>query len=255
MTRIFDAVEAYRAAFSYRDVAAEVELLTAWHSRHRGGVPARVLELAAGPGDHALEFARRGAAVTALDLSPAMCAWATRQAAAAGLPLEVVEADMTRLRLSGDFELAILLLDSASLVLTDGAMTGLLAGVARHLVPGGLFIMDLSVDRPGAARPDWTVETREAGFRIRWGAPGDAHDPATGVDQVRVRIDVTRRGGDAPEPVVDEIVPGRRWTAGQVVALGAAGGWELLARYGAMDRDVGAGRPGTDRDVLVLGRG
>jgi len=242
---MFDAVDAYRAAFSYRDIPAEVEQVLAWHARHRGGSPARVLELAAGPADHALEFARRGVGATALDLSAAMCACARQRAADAALPLEVVRADMTDFRIAGRFGLAILLLDSASLVLTDGAMAGLFSCVARHLEPGGLFVVDLSAERPGAPPPDWTIDTGEVSVRTRWGADGDVVDPATGIEQTRVRVTTTRRGEAESRSVVDEIVPSRRWTGSQLAALAAPGGWELLARYDELDR-------ATDRDVVVL---
>jgi hypothetical protein len=255
MAAVFDAVDAYRAAFSYRDVPAEVDLLLAWHERHGSGSPGAVLELAAGPGDHALEFARRGVAATALDLSAAMCACARQRAAAAGLPLVVVHADMTDFRIAARFDLAILLLDSASLVVSDAAMAGLFASVARPVDPGALLVIDLSVDQPGDRRPDWTIDTGEISVRTRWGAEGDAYDPATGVEQSRVRITTTRRGETEPRSVVDDIVPSRRWTGPQLAALAAPEGWELLARYGSLDRDVEFGSPGTDRDVLVLRRG
>jgi hypothetical protein len=55
MRHVFDAVDAYEIAFGYRDIPAEVDLLTVWSRRHGPGRPDRVLELAAGPADHALE--------------------------------------------------------------------------------------------------------------------------------------------------------------------------------------------------------
>ena len=89
----------YELAFSYRDVASEIDVLEAWYERRVGRPPRRVLEVAAGPGAHALEFARRGAAVTALDASPTMCEHARRGAAREGLAVEVVEADMVSFRI------------------------------------------------------------------------------------------------------------------------------------------------------------
>src|SRR5258705_163289 len=72
MPSVFDAVDAYEVAFSYRDVGAEVDQLSAWCSRHSSGAPRAVLELAAGPAAHAVEFARRGTAATASGLTSAM---------------------------------------------------------------------------------------------------------------------------------------------------------------------------------------
>ncbi|MGH3380572.1 MAG: class I SAM-dependent methyltransferase, partial [Actinoallomurus sp.] len=66
---IYDHPQAYELACSFRDVSAEVDVLRRWADGAR-----HVLELAAGPAEHARWFARRGVAATALDLSPAMCA-------------------------------------------------------------------------------------------------------------------------------------------------------------------------------------
>ena len=72
MAEVYDEVEAYEVAFSFRDLPSEVDTLVTWYRRHGKDHLKRVLELAAGPGDHALELARRGLDVTALDLNPSM---------------------------------------------------------------------------------------------------------------------------------------------------------------------------------------
>ena len=79
-----------------------------------------VLELAAGPAEHARELARRGLRATALDWSAAMCAYAARQAAAAGVTLGVVEADMRDFAIEGPdgapalFDAAVTMLNSVA---------------------------------------------------------------------------------------------------------------------------------------------
>ncbi|MFF5077039.1 class I SAM-dependent methyltransferase [Actinoplanes sp. NPDC000266] len=236
MEKVFDAVEAYRVAFGYRDISAEADVLCAWFARHRGGSPGQVLEVASGPGDHALEFARRGASVTALDLSPAMCAAARERARAAGLAVDVVRGDMTAFRLAGRFDLVLLLLDSASLLLTDEAMGAFLGRAAEHLVPGGLLVVDLA---SGGAPPDWTVVSDGTAVRTQWGSPQDIYDPVTRVEQVRVRMTV------GAELVVDEIVPARRWRSAELPALTSA--FDMVARYDSMTG-------GTGRDIPVLRR-
>src|SRR5579864_9646199 len=87
---IYDEPEFYEAACAYRDVPAEVDALLRWSAKHHGpdsGLTRSVLELAAGPAEHARTLARRGLAATALDLNPAMCARARELAEAAGAPL------------------------------------------------------------------------------------------------------------------------------------------------------------------------
>jgi SAM-dependent methyltransferase len=210
-----------------------------------------VLELAAGPADHAVEFARRGAVATALDLSTAMCARAAERAAEPGLALDVVHADMTDFRLDRRYDLALLLLDSASVLLTDDAMAGFLAAVARHLEPGGLLIVDLGVDPPGLTTTDWTVEAGDVVVHTQWGGD-DVRDPLTGVDRHHVRIAARRGNAADPEVVVDEFVPGRTWTAARIQAIAdTRGKLRLLARYGSTEEDIPID-PDAWRDIPVL---
>ncbi|MBL7259729.1 class I SAM-dependent DNA methyltransferase [Paractinoplanes lichenicola] len=235
MTGPFDFADLYAIAFGYRDIPREADLLLTWFDRHHGGDPATVLELAAGPGDHALELAKRGLDATALDLSAAMCA-------KVGEGVRVVQADMTDFELDQRFDLAILMLDSASLLLTGTAMTKFLGCVGRHLTTGGLLVLDLSV---GEGKPDWTIEAGGRTVRTQWGLPGDAFDPRTGIEQTRVRMTVDGI------VCVDEVVGSHPWTAGQVQDL-AGDGWELVARYGSMTEDIPASDLRALRDVLVL---
>ena len=91
---IYDEPELYELACAYRDIPAEVTAIQAWCATHFAGGARSVLELAAGPAEHARALARRGLRATALDRSPAMCSYAAGQAKAAGVALDVVEADM-----------------------------------------------------------------------------------------------------------------------------------------------------------------
>ena len=78
---IYDEPELYELACAYRDIPAEVTALLAWCATHvtggadqdTGGGALSVLELAAGPAEHARELARRELRAASLDLSPAMC--------------------------------------------------------------------------------------------------------------------------------------------------------------------------------------
>src|SRR5215469_8827142 len=69
---IYEEPELYQLACAYRDVPAEVTALLAWCGEHSREEVQTVLELAAGPAEHALELARRGLSATALDKSAAM---------------------------------------------------------------------------------------------------------------------------------------------------------------------------------------
>ena len=65
------------ADIDFLPAETEVDALLRWSGKHHEP-PSTVLELAAGPAEHARDLARRGLQATALDLNPAMCAQATR---------------------------------------------------------------------------------------------------------------------------------------------------------------------------------
>ena len=92
MPGIYDEPELYEAACAYRDVPREADALLRWSGKYRiaaAGPLRSVLELAAGPAEHARELAGRGLEATALDLSAAMCARASRADNAAATPVSV----------------------------------------------------------------------------------------------------------------------------------------------------------------------
>ena len=150
MPGIYDEPELYEAACSYRDVPVEVDALLRWSGKYRdpAAAPLRsVLELAAGPAEHARALARRGLDATTVDLSAAMCARARDLAAADATRLTVVQADMREFGLGRQFDLAITMLNSLCHLLTLDDMLRHLTAVGRHLDRNGLYIMELEIGR------------------------------------------------------------------------------------------------------------
>lgn len=71
-------------------------------------VPGRAIDLGCGEGDNAIFLARHGFTVTAIDFAPAAIAKAVRKAEAAGVEVEFLVDDLTRLRkVRGQFELLV----------------------------------------------------------------------------------------------------------------------------------------------------
>jgi SAM-dependent methyltransferase len=257
---IYDEPEFYEAACAYREVPAEVDALLRWYDRHRGpgsGPPRRVLELAAGPAEHARELAGRGLDATALDLSPAMCARARTMAAAAGVGLTVVEADMRDFSLPGEFDLAITMLNSLCHLLTLDDLLPHLASVARQLAPGGLYIAELahpadylSGDRRTSS--EWSSAVDGGTVSVRWGAH-DRIDPVTQVTRERVSVTYRKPGGSVR--TVTDVVPNRFWTATELAAaIRLAGGFTIAASYGDFAADSPVEAADAWRMILVLSR-
>jgi SAM-dependent methyltransferase len=257
---IYDEPELYQLACAYRDVPAEVSALLTWcdeHYKNDGGVRS-VLELAAGPAEHSRELARRGLRATALDWSAAMCAYAAAQAAAAGLELDVVEADMRDFTIPARFDLAITMLNSACHLFTLDDLLAHLTAVATHLVPGGLYIMELahpadylaSVPRTSS---EWTIEQDGVHAEVRWGGQDDRIDPVSQI--TREHMSITVRVADGTVRAVSDVVPNRFWTATEMTAaIRLAGGFTLAASYGDFDDRTALGDPAAWRMILILRR-
>lgn len=242
---IYDHPQAYELACSFRDVRAEVDVLHRW-----AGAARTVLELAAGPAEHAREFARRGVAATALDLSPAMCAYAREYAT--GLPLEVLQADMRDFDLGRRFDLVITMLDSTAHLMTLDDFTAYLGRMRDHLAGDGLAVIEMShpADRLGdtpRVSNSWSVHKDGLRAYVRWGQPGDALDPITQVVNDRVSIAI-----DGAE-VIQGVVPYRFWTFTELeAAIRLAGGLTVEAQYGDFDPAVSLGSPHAWRMITLL---
>jgi SAM-dependent methyltransferase len=220
---------AYELACSFRDVSAEVESLLRWYSRHADEKsPRSVLELAAGPAEHARELARRGHVVTALDLNPAMCAYAKEHCPA----LDVVEADMRTFALGRTYDLVVTMLDSTAHLHTLDDMVAYLDRTADHLAAGGVAVVEMGhpADRlTSAPRASgaWDVERDGRTGVVRWGEPTDHLDPITQIVDEHVTIVV-----DGGEVLVD-VVPYRFWTATELTAaVRLSGRLGIVAQYG-----------------------
>lgn len=135
--------------------------LWAWAARSPAGC--RVLELGAGTGRATAFLARTAGRVVALDLSPDLVAVARRRLAGfANVALLI--ADMREVPLRGAFDLVVAV-DDPFVHLTDDADRALaFAAAARHVAPGGRFLLDAAWlpprQRRQAGRPGGLVLER-----------------------------------------------------------------------------------------------
>jgi SAM-dependent methyltransferase len=282
---IYDEPELYELACAYRDIPAEVTALRAWFAAHFAGGSGvgSVLELAAGPAEHARELAKRGVRAAALDWSAAMCGYAASQAKAAGVALDIIEADMRDFRVAGPdgarvtFDAAITMLNSACHLFTLDDLVRHLTAVRAHLVPGGLYVVELA--HPAdffAADPrtssEWTIDADGVHADVHWGGRGDRIDPLTQVTNEHMTITATAKDGTIR--TVSDVVPNRFWTLTEFTAAvhlantvalanaraggdpgpgeGAPGGFELVASYGDFDETTALEAPTAWRMILVL---
>jgi SAM-dependent methyltransferase len=123
---------------SWRRAACDVDLIEPMLA---GG--ARVLDLCCGKGRHALEFARRGFQVTAVDRTAPYLAEGRRRASAEGLPVEFVRGDMRDYCRPEAFDAVVNLSTSFGFFDDPGDDTRVARNMHRSLRPGGLSVIDL----------------------------------------------------------------------------------------------------------------
>lgn len=126
-------------------------------SRRSGG---RVLELGCGSGRLTIPIAQAGVEIIGADLSASMLARARAKAAHAGVRAEFIAADMRNFELPGKFCAILIPGNSLLHLLTIEELKQCLAGIRRHLDPGGRLVFDVSkwdlgvlARDPGERRP------------------------------------------------------------------------------------------------------
>jgi len=126
----------------------------------------RVLELAIGTGRVAVPLAERGVPVTGIELSAPMVAQLRRKADAEALPVAI--GDMATARAPGAYALVYLVFNTISNLLTQDEQVACFRNAARHLEPGGRFVIELWVPDLRRLPPDRdaTVEVSEPGYLL-----------------------------------------------------------------------------------------
>ncbi|MBN2309677.1 MAG: class I SAM-dependent methyltransferase [Candidatus Hydrogenedentes bacterium] len=142
---LYDEPAYYDLAFSFRDFAAEVDIIQEAIRQFSRIEVRRVLELGCGSCPHLAEFVARGYEYTGLDLNPAMVEYATRKAAALGPGARILRGDMSRFVFEPPVDFACILLGSLYVTNTRELVSHF-DSVGRALRPGGLYFLDWCID-------------------------------------------------------------------------------------------------------------
>jgi len=134
----------------------------------------RALELAIGTGRIALPLARRGVEVHGIDLSRAMVARLSAKPGGEAIPVAI--GDIATTAVDGTFSLAYLVFNTIMNLTSQDAQVACFANAARHLEPGGCFVIECRVPElrrlpPGQDVLPWHVSEEN------WVAY--SYDPAT----------------------------------------------------------------------------
>lgn len=129
--------------------------------------PGQALGFAVGTGRIAIPLHRRGVQVTGIELSPAMAALLRSKEGGADIP--VVIGDMATTVVPGEFSLVFVPWNSISNLRTQDEQVECFRNAARHLVPGGRFVVELFVPPlrrlpPGQVAVPFDVSESHTGF-------------------------------------------------------------------------------------------
>ena len=231
----------YDIAFDFKNVPKECDFLKEVFAKYSSKQPSSFIEFGAGPALHCMEMAKSLKAVTAVDLSAEMTGYAKDKADSLGVDVHCECADMIHYQSEQRYDLATLLMDSASYLLTNEDVIQHLKSVAGILNPHGLYILEMNHPKSifGVAKStvnDWEMAHGDIKVKIQWGAEEDKFDPISQITNVSVRLeysDKEKRG------VIEDRSPQRCFTATEIAGLVKASGvFEIVAYYGAMDTAV-----------------
>lgn len=189
--------QVYQRAFYYdialkRDVSREVDFIMAVYRHWTGSTLQSVLDIACGPGYHARALAQRGVRAVGLDLRPEMLEFAQEQAAAEGVQVEWLAADMRNFQLDPPVEMALCMFDGLDALLTNHDIRQHLRTVAANLTPGGLYLLEQTHPRDSSYQHygKFRYRGKQNGTAVDliWAVNNPAFDLTTGVAQVEIEM-------------------------------------------------------------------
>jgi SAM-dependent methyltransferase len=126
----------------------------------RAYAPATVLDAGCGTGRVAIELARHGIEVVGVDADGSMLDTARR----AGPEVSWAAHDLVGLDLGRTFDVVVMA-GNVPLFTPPGTEAGLVAGVARHVAPGGVLVAGFSLDR-GYTAARYDADAAAAGLEL-----------------------------------------------------------------------------------------
>jgi SAM-dependent methyltransferase len=205
-----------------------------------------ILDVGAGTGRVALDLARRGHDVVALDRDPVLLAALERRAG--GLPLETVCADATAFDLGRDFPLVIVPMQTAQILGGARARASFLACLRSHLRAGGHACLAIADTREAVtdelSEPP-LPDLREIDGVVYASRPVAVVDEGDAVRIERLR-EIVDAGGT--RTVLDDVVRLDVLAPERLEAEGAAAGFRVLPRL-----EVPENREYLGSTVVMLG--
>lgn len=246
----------YDIAFDFKNVPQECDFLASLIAQYSPDLSAKsFIEIAAGPALHALEMSRRSWSAGALDLSEEMQAYGLGKATKENLKIQYYCDDMINFKIPQTYDMAAILMDSTSYLLTNEEVIHHLKSVAACLNKGGIYVLEMNhpksvLSTSKTTSTAWEMSREDCHVKVNWGHPDDVFDPVTQTTNVSVQLLVTDKGIE--KSFKDQALQ-RSFTFTEFSALVLASGvFELVSTYGAMQNVIKLSDKEAWRMVLVL---
>jgi SAM-dependent methyltransferase len=220
--------------------------LPLWHrlARDAGGP---VLDVGAGTGRVALDLARAGRRVTALDVDRELLAELARRAEAAGLELDLVHADARDFAIPGAaFALIAVPMQTIQLLPGAAARAGFFAAARRVLAPGGLVALALA-ETPEAFEGPGALPVADVGEARGWRFVSQPLAIRLGPETWTIERERHLIAPDGSRTVEDDRIELAALTAGELAAEGVAAGLRAEAAEHVAETDDHVGS-----EVVIL---
>lgn len=233
---LYDRAMYYDVIFD-RDVTKEVQFVRDAYRKYAGGDVESVIDMACGPGYHALSFAKSGVKAYGLDLRGEMLRLGQEKAAKAGVKIDWIEADMRTYTLPKPTDVAFCMFDGLDCLLTNENLVKHFQAVARNLTDKGLYIVDLShpseIDFAHYKKFHYAGKRDGVQVDIHWAVNDPQYDLATGIANVTVEMHVNDNG---KKTVVSDTAQERLMFPQEIVLMGElAKTLKVVGWYGDFD--------------------
>ena len=229
--------ELYELAFSWRDYAKAVDFISEAAALAGLAEIRSMVELGCGPGQYCREFARRSVVSYGVDLCPEMALYAQKLYDEEKLPGYVLEADFRRFKLEQPVDLAVCMMATFNLLLTNEDVVSHFGSVADNLTEAGLYLIELPHPRDtfradSCTENKWEMEKDGLKLSIDW-ASDSVTDPIAEIDRGTVRLTTTE---DGVTRIFESPEAARRLGLGHLKALiDQSGRFEIAGMYGDLD--------------------
>lgn len=233
--------EVFDLAFSYRDYGNEVDHLEYNWQKAAGSDNQRVLDIACGTGRHIEQFNLRGYDCAGMDINADMINYTREKFDCEEPKIDLFEMDMRDFTLPMKFGLAINMLASVNIIVTNEEMVSHLKSVANALENGGIYYLEMYHPREygySARIParSWEIIKGDTTVQAELTYDRTKMDPMTQSKESTLKVTLTENGED--QVYYDERIIRVYLYLEFLSLVENAGGFEPVTCYGTFNSAI-----------------